>query len=183
MAWTTPMTAVANTAFTAAQFNTYVRDNLLETAPGKSGGGTSSGSYFVKDNPNRLGSRLADRQTVLTSQSTSSGSYTNLATNGPSVTANIEARCMVILTSSMINNSDNSSYVGVAVSGVTTIAASDDIALRFRDNNGSDPSTFQGSFAYIFTTLNRGSTTFTMKYRCNGGTSTFSNRHIMILPF
>lgn len=35
MAWSTPFTAVDGNAFTAAQFNASVRDNLLETAPAK----------------------------------------------------------------------------------------------------------------------------------------------------
>ncbi|GII42264.1 hypothetical protein [Planotetraspora phitsanulokensis] len=35
MAWSAPMTAVANSIFTTAAFNQYVRDNLLETAPAK----------------------------------------------------------------------------------------------------------------------------------------------------
>ena len=33
MAWTAPMTAVSGSVLTAAQWNTNVRDNLLETAP------------------------------------------------------------------------------------------------------------------------------------------------------
>lgn len=35
MAWSAPMTAVAHSIFPAADFNQYVRDNLLETAPAK----------------------------------------------------------------------------------------------------------------------------------------------------
>lgn len=35
MAWTAPMTASANGTLTAAQFNTHVRDNLLETETAK----------------------------------------------------------------------------------------------------------------------------------------------------
>lgn len=35
MAWTAPLTAALNGTLTAAQFNTHVRDNLLETEAAK----------------------------------------------------------------------------------------------------------------------------------------------------
>ena len=56
MAWTAPMTAVANAVFTAAQFNTHVRDNLLETAPAKA---TTTGGYFVATGTNTIVQRVA----------------------------------------------------------------------------------------------------------------------------
>lgn len=182
MAWTAPMTAVANTAFTAAQFNTHVRDNLLETAPAKSTGAITDGSYFVKDATNHIAARISSINSVLTSQSTSSGSFTNLSTVGPTLVANTASRCLVLWSATMYNNSPNSSYVSVAVSGATTVAASDNFSIRYRDPM-DDSTVFSGSYAYMFTGLTVGSNTFTMKYRCNGGTTTFSNRHLMILPF
>ena len=64
MAWSAPMTAVANTVFTAAQFNQHVRDNLNETAPAKA---TASGGYFVATGVNAIAQRFADSATDLTS--------------------------------------------------------------------------------------------------------------------
>jgi hypothetical protein len=181
MAWTAPMTAVANTAFTAAQFNTYIRDNLLETAPAKATAGVGNGAIFVKSATNTIAARLPDQASVSTSQSTSSGSYVNLSTVGPAVTVTTGTRALVIVSASIQNNSTNSSYVGIAVTGATSIAATDDQALRTRDSSGG-AAEMQMSYAYLFTTLTAGSNTFTAKYRTNGGTSTYRNRTMTVLP-
>lgn len=182
MAWTAPMTAVANTAFTAAQFNTHVRDNLLETAPAKATSGVSNGSILTKSTTNTILWRYPDSNIVSTSQTTSSTSYVNLSTSGPSVTASTGSRVLVWFGCSLRNNSTNSSLMSVAVSGATTIAASDSVAIRNRDGTGSDTE-LQMSRAYMFTTLNTGTNTFTAKYRVIGGTGTFSNRDLIIMPF
>lgn len=181
MAWTAPMTAVANTAFTAAQFNTHVRDNLLETSPAKATGAVSNGSYWVKTATNSIVNRLAQTAGILTSQSRSSSSYGNLSTVGPSVTATTGANALVLFACNVDNNSTNSSYMSVAVSGATTIAATDDYAVRWRphDSGGN----FSGGTHKLFTTLTPGSNTFTAQYRVNGGTGTWDNRYVTVIPF
>lgn len=57
------MTAVASTAFTAAQFNTHVRDNLNETAPAKA---TTSGRLIVTAGPNSIAEQTIPRPTQAT---------------------------------------------------------------------------------------------------------------------
>lgn len=182
MAWTAPMTATANTAFTAAQFNTHVRDNLLETAPGKATAGVSNGSLLAKSGTNQIAWRTPSLSTVLTEQTTTSTSYANLATSGPAVTLTTGVRALVIISASLRNTSTNSCFMSVTVSGATTSAATDDRALRWRDGTGSDGEA-QMSHAYMFTALTAGSNTFTAKYRVIGGTGTFRNRHLMVIPF
>lgn len=49
MAWTDPMTAVANTVFTAAEYNTHIRSNFAELAPQVA---ETPGYTFVYDNFN-----------------------------------------------------------------------------------------------------------------------------------
>ncbi len=44
MAWTAPITFTSGSVLTAAQLNTYLRDNLNETAPAKF---TAAGQLFV----------------------------------------------------------------------------------------------------------------------------------------
>lgn len=182
MAWTAPMTAVANTAFTAAQFNTHVRDNLVETAPGKATAGVSNGSIVTKSGTNQIAFRTPSSAEIVTSQSTSSTGYTNLATTGPSVTVTTGSRALIIMSASLQNNSDNSSFVSVAITGATSDAAADDRALRHRDGTGSSGEE-QMSHAYLFTSLTPGSNTFTAKYRVIGGTGTFRYRHLIVIPF
>ena len=65
MAWTTPLTAVSNTALTAAQWNASVRDNLLMTAPALA---TTTGRHFVSTGANTIAER------AISSNSVSSGS-------------------------------------------------------------------------------------------------------------
>lgn len=182
MAWTAPMTAVANTAFSAAQFNTHVRDNLLETAPGKATAGVANGSIPVKSATNQVTYRTPVIAAVATSQSTSSTSYVNLATSGPAVTVDTGANAIVLWHCSISNNSANSSYMSVAVSGATTIAADDDKGLRFREQGGDGSTVVHLGTNFMWTTLTPGSNTFTAKYRAFGGTATYFNRRLIVIP-
>lgn len=174
------MTAVANTAFTAAQFNTYVRDNLNETSPAKA---TTAGSLFVATGLNAIAERIPDADTVSTSESTASTSYTDLTTPGPAVTVTTGTKAMIFIVASLANNTNGqNSTMSFAVSGATTLAANDDWSLGLRTSTGT--STVDGRMAsmLMMTTLTGGSNTFTAKYKVNGGTGNFNDRHIVVLP-
>jgi len=175
------MTATANTAFTAANFNQHVRDNLLETAPGKATGGVTNGSYPVKSATNQITFRTPQQVEVTASQSTSSSSYTNLSTSGPSVTVVHGPMVYVTWHASISNNSINSSYMGIQLSGSNTFSATDDLALRHRDPTGSNGENMM-SMNYLFTGLTPGTTTFQAKYRSLGGTATFRYRRVCVFP-
>lgn len=54
------MTAVSGAAFTAAQFNTHVRDNLLETAPAKA---TTANGLFVATGLHSIEEQVVATQT------------------------------------------------------------------------------------------------------------------------
>ena len=95
------MTAVANSVFTAAQFNQFVRDNLNETAPAKA---TTAGSHFAGTGLNSIAERLTDTDLVATSQTTISTSYADLATVGPTVTATTGPYAIVFLYNSNVNS-------------------------------------------------------------------------------
>src|SRR3954463_9664656 len=115
MTWSAPMTAVAGAPFSAAQFNTYVRDNLNETAPAKA---TAGGQLFVSTGPNAIAARTPTAATVVTSQTTASTSYTNLATAGPAVTVTTGTQAIALFKASISNDTSNSSSVtAVQVSG------------------------------------------------------------------
>jgi hypothetical protein len=117
---------------------------------------------------------------VATSQTTTSGTYTDLSTAGPTVTVTTGTTAYVILSTYQYNNTSNQiSTMGFAVSGATTIAAADTDALLFRSAvaGGQD---FQASAVYKVT-LTAGSNTFTAKYRVGGGTGTFANRGITVI--
>lgn len=177
MTWTTPMTAVANTTFTAAQFNTHVRDNLLETAVAKA---TAAGRIYVSTGANALAERVISQATVATGQNTTSTSYTDLATAGPAVTVTTGARALTFINTEVENSSTSVlSAASVAVSGATTDAASD--ARWAMEESKTTSLGCRAVSVHLFDALTPGSNTFTMRYRVSGGTGSFTNRHIVVM--
>lgn len=177
MAWTAPLTAVFNTTLSAAQWNTHIRDNSNETMPAKV---TTLGHWFVSTGANAIAERSISSVEILTSQSTASTSYTDLTTTGAAVTATTGTRALIFFATRMANSSANTEcWASVAVSGATTIAASDAWAITL-DGAAASNNNQWGSFHY-FENLTAGSNTFTMKYRAGAGTATFENRRIAIV--
>jgi len=118
---------------------------------------------------------------VLTLQTTSSTSYTDLSTTGPSVTLTTGTTAIVMASSWYFdtNNDGCDGYISVAVSGSSTVSASDNWSGYGRqDQNHDTPVLF-----YQFTGLTAGSNTFTMKYKKAGGSTTagFQNRFLTVL--
>jgi hypothetical protein len=158
--------------------NTHVRDNLNETAPGVA---SAAGRMIVTDAANSIVERLPAADEVLTSETTTSTTYTDLATAGPAVTVTTGTAALVIVTASVTVNTDGGvGYISFAVSGATTQAAADSRSLNKRDTNNRG---IQASFVIVETDLNAGSNTFTLKYRTSAGTATFVNRVISVVPF
>jgi hypothetical protein len=179
MAWSAPMTAVANTVFSAAQFNQYVRDNLNETAPAKA---TSAGSYFVADGVNSIAERTPNLAGILTSETTMSTTMTDLATFGPSITVDTGPYALVLTHCQVENDGFGSAYAGVEVTGASSIAP----ALNRAINVFNSPDTRVGAGTAVLyaggLVLTPGSNTFTMKYRVSSGTGTFADRRIIVMP-
>lgn len=180
MAWTTPMTATANSAFTAAQFNTHVRDNLLETAPAKA---SVTGRLIVTTGANSIAERECKQHTVNTSQTTTSSSFTDLSTVGPTVTVTTGTKAICWASAQMANSLANVvTQMSVAVSGASSISA-DNTRDLYNDGLGAGNAN-RASVAIMFDDsdgLTAGSNTFTMKYRVNTGTGTFYDRNLIVM--
>lgn len=118
---------------------------------------------------------------VATSQATSATTYGDLATVGPTVSLITGTSALVLITGVGLDdgNLGNDAYMSWAVSGATTVAASDTWAWYV--NQGLNVA--QAAACYIITTLNPGLNTFTAKYRKAGGTSTasFYNRGLWVI--
>jgi hypothetical protein len=122
--------------------------------------------------------------TVATSQTTTSTSYADLGTAGPSATVTVPAsgNVLVIVTASATDSASGASaYVGFAVSGGNTQAAADAKAFIVQ-SGGNQAILVQGSASFFVSGLSAGSTTFTAKYRVSSGTGTFANRSIVVIP-
>ena len=118
--------------------------------------------------------------TLATEETTTSDTYTDLATPGPAVTVTTGTKVLVILTGRLKNDTTNGfAYMGYAVSGSTTTAATDNTAIWLQ--RGNTQGNFRASAASRIT-VTAGSNTFTSKYRTSAGsTSEFGYREIFVM--
>lgn len=163
MSWTAPRTWVTGEVVTAALLNTHIRDNQID----------------LDRRTSPVGSVVA------TSQTTTATSYSDLASVGPAVTVTIGStgKALVALHSAIANATSNlASYAGFAVSGATTVAASDAQAIGF--TSPSSGAGIRAGTTLVVTGLNPGSTTFTAKYRMDPGVgpATFVDRRLAVTP-
>lgn len=176
------MTAVANAALTAAQWNASVRDNLLMTAPAQA---TTAGSIFAATGTNSLGQRIPGQVSQSGGETTTSTTYTGTlsggaGTAGPGAPITTGVKSLISFHCRQSTSvSTTNVWTSVAVSGATTIAASDSWALSM-DIVSSQ--IFHG-LTYVETGLTAGVNTFQMQYRVSGGTGTFASRRLNIVPF
>jgi hypothetical protein len=172
------MTAVAGSVYTAAQFNTFVRDNLNETAPAKA---TTNGGYFVSTALNQIAERVGSAQTFAAQETTASTTFDDLPTAGPTVTVTTGTLALVIFGCEQSNDGTGSTRTSVEVTGASSIAAEDIRALTL---SGVDAGALlQASHAVFYIDLLPGVNTFTMKYRVSSGTGTFRRRRLIVLPY
>ena len=121
--------------------------------------------------------------TVAANQSTSSASYTDLATVGPSVTVTVGPSGMVMFAiSSLITVSaaQGLGYISIAASGANTITASDTNYYVFQSSSSSG--NLSASVTKILSGLNAGTTTFTLKYKSLNSSVSFLNRTLSVIP-
>lgn len=176
MAWTAPATAVSNSLLTASWLNTYLRDNLLETAPAKA---TEGGQLFTSSAPNTIVAKTNRIDYISTSQTTTSTSYVDLATVGPTVTFTFNAFAVIRISGQLSGSTASTeSYMSFAVSGATTLAAADTRAVAVQ---GTDTKKYTYYVALDSTSLNAGSNTLTAKYKSSTGTATFADRELSVI--
>lgn len=176
MAWTTPLTAVANATLTAAQWNASVRDNLNETAPALFDG---NGQYIVSTGPNTCGVRAVFNAYNHDSDTTTSTSYDDMSVAGPTVSRTSGTLVAVFVTAGVVNSVGGTSLMSFEMSGATTVAADDAFAV----GNTSPAGEWIQASTVIVRDANPGSTTYTSKYRVTSGTGTFQFRRIAVMPF
>ena len=117
--------------------------------------------------------------TVNTAETTSSTSYTDLATV-QSVTLTTGTKALVLITAKMSNSNAGSSVrLGFAVSGATTISANDDANL-FNPGEVAGAS-FTLSSSFYLGSLTAGSNTFTLKARVGGNTGNYEDRQLTVI--
>lgn len=175
MAWSTPPTAAAGDTFTAAMWNTGVRDNLNMTAAAIA---TTAGRIIVTSAANTVAQRQVAQDIVDTGQDTTSTSYVDLTTTGPDVTVTTGVNALVFINSAVANAASNNSYASVGVTGATTSPATDGRAIVMDGAAGKDDRIGVSNF---FAGITPGSNTFIMKYRVSASTGTYTKRRIVVM--
>ena len=143
----------------------------------------STASYATANSPTFTGTVSwagatlpASTATVDTNQSTTSTSFTDLATAGPAVTVVTGTKALVTVTCRLYHNTGGyASAMGYAISGATTVAAAIETALITNNQ-------MRASVSRVVTGLTAGSNTFTAKYESqDAGTSNFMYRQISVI--
>lgn len=141
-----------------------------------------TGSAWVTEFEKLLTS-FGSSATVATDETTTSSSYTDLATAGPSVTLTSSGtRALIWFGAHGSNNTANcASLATVAVSGATTLAAADANGALWGEYTTANLSSEMSQFMVV--TITPGSNTYTLKYKRggSGGTALFGRRRIYVL--
>jgi hypothetical protein len=120
---------------------------------------------------------------VSTQQLTSSASYVALTT-AVAVTATTGTSALVVATATLKSDAtDKEAMMSVAVSGATTIAASDNYNGSIKQSDTVANAGCTVAVFYVFTTLTAGSNTFSQQYKVdNVGNLYAKNRRITVFP-
>lgn len=123
---------------------------------------------------------------VGSAESTSSTTFTNLATSGPAVTVTV-GPSGILLVGLDVRIDDNTiagwAAMGFELSGGNTSAANDGDAIEVLANRASSPLHFGAT--YMRTGLSAASTTITAKYRVRDGATvgTFDERRLWVMTW
>ena len=117
---------------------------------------------------------------VDTSQSTTSTSYVGLST-AQSVTLTTGTKVLVIISCFSQGSTQQGNFASYAVSGATTISASDAWAIQNQGDGGVGNKNQMQMSTVSYQTVTAGSNTFTMQFRGDGQTATFRNRQITVI--
>lgn len=172
------MTAIAGSIFTAAQFNTFVRDNLAETAPAKA---TTPGSFFATSASNQIAERIPNASVALGADTTTSTSFTDLDGGaGPSLSITTGVACLVIISSALQNNTTFSARMAYDITGASSRTGADNRGISTFGVAGGGNNI---GVVVLEQGLTPGVNIFTAKYRVAGGTGSFNSRRIQVMPF
>lgn len=179
MAWTTPRTWIAGEILTAALLNLQLRDNFNELDVAKV---TDTAQYCVATGANAVTTRTYAYSRIDTLQTlVSPGAYGDLATVGPAVTAVTGSKALIFFASGLDHNTANGdTKASYAVSGATTVGASDTWCIR---RDGMPATNFVRLARHdLREDLTPGTNTFTMKYMGSAGTLSWDTRIIAVFP-
>jgi hypothetical protein len=174
MAWSVPLTAVASSALTAAQWNASVRDNLLQTAPAKA---TTAGRIFVSTGPNTIAERAVETDTADDNVTTTSTDWVNLS-GGPVVTVTTGTHVMTWINAMMRNDTTaGGTFVSWDITGAHTAPSADNRGLYLQNDANHDVRMGVCNLSSV----TAGSNTFRMQYRVQSHLGTYQYRRLQVM--
>ena len=139
----------------------------------------SASLFFKADKAAPAGGITSANSTVDTEQATTSTSFTDLTTV-QTATLTTGTKALVLITAKIrAANQYANVLVGFAVSGATTIAASDSSAMKIVEPYSQEVYTV--TMPIYVSTLTAGSNSFTMKFKTSSGTANFADRQITVI--
>lgn len=189
MAWTVPFTAVSGSVFTAAQWNTFIRDNFNETMPAKA---LTAGSIFAVSGTNQIVQRVPSA--VISTQQvdftgTSFGDPENETGTeapgapGPEVTVTTGVQALVGYRVNIRNASTTARCeVSYEISGETSREAAKTRSIGYSVSNSASGLNLRAGWMDLATLLTPGSNTFTLKYNVSSGTGVVTDRRLFVIP-
>lgn len=177
MAWTAPMTAVTGNVFTAAQYNTFVRDNLMQTGVAQA---TIPGSILAGNGPNEVVQRTPAWAAVTGGATTTSTTYGDLSdVVGPTVTVRSGSTLVVWISCNQYNSGGTAAWMTFEVSGDSSFPAADSYAVQLQGTDGD-----RNGAGIMVDFVTAGTNIVTAKYRVStSGTGYFSQRRLAVWPF
>jgi hypothetical protein len=170
------MTFVPNSVLTAAQLNTFIRDNVTETMAGTA---TTAGRYFVTTATNTIAEAIPTFDYIVAQETSTSTDWVDLTTIGPTVSVTTQTRALVMLSCGMQIATSGAAWMGYRISGATSVDERNNMALMTQRN----VLVRNGAF-FLEENLTPGINTFSARYRTTGGnTGTWVNRRLSIMPF
>lgn len=139
---------------------------------------TDTGRLVVYNGSAWIGVPTTATAEVQTQESTTSTSFVDLATPGPAVSALTGSKALVIVSAQFVTSAASDGFMGAAVSGASTVAASANQSAYFGASSGNQSISSQ----LLFTSLTPGVNTFTAKYSVTTGTCNFLRRRISVFP-
>ena len=115
-------------------------------------------------------------------QTSASTSFAGLTTATAVTVTTGTSALVVAIARCMCDTNNAEAEVSYAVSGATTVAASDNYSGRVDQSNTASYIGASVPVFFVHTGLTAGSNTFTMQYKVNAGTGFYADRRITVFP-
>jgi len=119
---------------------------------------------------------------IATGDGSNSTSFTGMVTP-QAVTLTTGTKVMIVMTAKCETDAaaGRKAFMGYAISGATTVAASEGKAIAWTNRVASTSNVYDTHSAIFFETVTAGSNTFTLNVKVSGGSSYFQERQLLVI--